>query len=416
MLYIIGGYGFDITANDYITHPYLIAVNLNQLVSHVKNGQPAEQDFRKLYHPEMAVTGGNVLKIDSTLYLTFGQKFDGRYSEMDSSGFFVQQYSNRIKKFNISDDGINLSINNYSEITDSTNFHRRDYNLVPQIFPDRVFGLTAFGGVFQYGVNLPYLNPINIKSSGNEVINNFNQYLNQYTTAVIPLYDSAFNAMHNIFLGGISEFTFDTLSQLNVQNAMVPFVKTISRFTRYSDSSMTEFALPVHMPDYLGTNAIFIPAASVPLYHNAIINLNALDTGDILIGYMISGILSTDSNISQISSYLSSANNLVYEIRIHKTGFTGINDFTLVNNLLNLKAYPIPFDNAVSIEFENKISQKVIVRAYDVSGKYIEEICNKDFQPGIIKLQWQPKSFSHQNYFIKVTTGKLSYNLKVLSH
>ena len=77
---------------------------------------------------------------------------------------FTQVYTDAIRKFNISDNGKTLVVTHLPTITDATNLHRRDYNAVPQILPNGEEGITAFSGVFQPTVNLPFLNCVNIDS------------------------------------------------------------------------------------------------------------------------------------------------------------------------------------------------------------------------------------------------------------
>ena len=62
---------------------------------------------------------------------------------------FTQTYSNQIRKFTIDNSGSNLSYANYETITDAVHLHRRDYNLVPQVFPNGELGYTISSGVFK---------------------------------------------------------------------------------------------------------------------------------------------------------------------------------------------------------------------------------------------------------------------------
>jgi hypothetical protein len=42
-----------------------------------------------------------------------------------------------------------LSISNYQTVTDAVHLHRRDYNLLPQVFPNGELGYTISSGVFK---------------------------------------------------------------------------------------------------------------------------------------------------------------------------------------------------------------------------------------------------------------------------
>lgn len=69
---------------------------------------------------------------------------------------YTQVYTDAIRKFNLSDNGTIITITHLPTITDAANLHRRDYNAVPQILPNGSEGVTAFSGVFQPTVDLPF--------------------------------------------------------------------------------------------------------------------------------------------------------------------------------------------------------------------------------------------------------------------
>ena len=199
-LYIIGGYGWKDVLGNFITWPTLTAIDMKGLVGAIINAQPIKSYFRQLTDSNLAICGAHLQKMDSTYYLVFGHRFDGRYDRTDTSGFNVQVYSHEIRKFQIADDGLNLSFYNYSAVRDTANFRRRDYNLIPFLDPFRGEGLLAFSGVFQPHVNLPYLTPIEIYKDTVIVRTDFNQNLSQYHSAVCALYDSIDYLQHNLFL------------------------------------------------------------------------------------------------------------------------------------------------------------------------------------------------------------------------
>ena len=77
---------------------------------------------------------------------------------------------------------------------------------------------------------------------------------------------------------------------------MVPFVKTISRVTRFSDGSLLEYNLPVEMPDYKGAGAEFIPNHLLPHYENEVLKLNNISENEFVIGHIYGGIQSSSIN------------------------------------------------------------------------------------------------------------------------
>uniref|UniRef100_UPI0025FEF03B hypothetical protein n=1 Tax=Winogradskyella sp. TaxID=1883156 RepID=UPI0025FEF03B len=303
-LYIMGGYGYSATQNDHVTYGKLTAIDVDGLATAVINGTLITSFFRQITNNNLAVTGGQLGLLDDVFYLCGGQYFEGRYNPQgpNNGPGFIQNYTDEIRTFEISDDGINLSILNYSAQNDTNNLHRRDYNMSPQIFPDGSEGFTMFSGVFQHSANLPWLNTVDVTASGYTVNNTFNQYLSQYHSAKIPVYDISNNIMHTLFFGGMSQYKLDVNNNL-VQDNNVPFVKTISKVARHSDGSMTESSLNIEMPTLLGSGAEFIPLDNNSNYlSDQIIDINNLQDGVTLVGYIFGGIESTQENIFFINN------------------------------------------------------------------------------------------------------------------
>jgi hypothetical protein len=316
-LYIAGGYGYSNSADDHMTYPYLTAVNVPGVVHSIVNNASITSFFRQINDEQFAVTGGYLNKIYDTYYLTGGQWFDGRYNPMGHASY-TQKYTNSIRKFTLIDFGSDLNISHFPVITDSLNLHRRDYNVIPQIMPDGKEGLTAFSGVFQIGVDLPYMNCVNITESGYYVNNDFSQFYSQYHCAHIPLFSASENEMHNLFFGGIAQYS-DSAGIL-IQDDNVPFVKTISRVTRDTHGRMAEYKLPGEMPGYLGAGAEFIPVENIRVYGNGVIKLDKLVADSTLVGYIVGGIESPESNIFWTNNGTqSSANHQIYKVFIIKS-------------------------------------------------------------------------------------------------
>ena len=415
VLYVTGGYGWKNTISNFITFPFLTAVDVPQVINAVVNNSTLTPFFRQIRDTLMAVAGGHLEKIDSVFYLTFGHRFDGYYNVNDTiTGFFVQKYTNEVRKFQIQDDGVSLSIYNYHAIQDTVNFHRRDYNLVPQIFPDGVFGQTAFSGVFRYHINLPFLNSVDIRSDTVTVNNSFNQLLSNYDCASLPMYDSAQNFMHTIFFGGMSLYYLDTITQMNVLDSLVPFVNTISMVSRSSSGLLTEFNLPVRMPALLGTDALFIPDTSILLLHKKIISLDALDSIR-RIGFIVGGIQSPDKNISTTDPSLSFANPIVYEVIIDMHDTADASPVLTENNIEDFIVYPNPAKEKVYIDFKLKKEGAVRIELFDENGRKIQTSEIKNYAPGILNhTEINTKSFSAGNYFIRLQFGKNGLTQKLI--
>ena len=372
MLYVIGGYGFNNATSTRKTFDKLSAIKVEELINAVITGNSISGFIRQISDPEFAVTGGHLKKINNTYYLIGGNKFDGNYNPMGNPTF-TQVYTNAIRKFNITDNGNTITVNHLPTITDATNLHRRDYNAVPQILVDGSEGITAFSGVFQVGVDLPYLNCVNIDSIGYVVNNSFQQHYNHYHCAVLPMYSASKNEMHNVFFGGIAQY-YDSMGVL-IQDNNVPFVKTIARVTRDSKGIMSEYKLPVEMPSLLGAGAEFIIVPDISIYNNEVIKLDDLSDDSTLVGYIYGGISSTGANIFFTNNGTqSSASSQIFKVYVSKNKTSHIHQLNKQStSSLKLQVSPNPNNGNFIVKFHLTQLSQVKITLYNTEGKKIEE-------------------------------------------
>lgn len=346
-LYIIGGYAFSATANDHITFDKLTAVDVSGLINAIINNQPITSFFKQIANNNFANTGGQLGKIGDTFYLVGGHRFDGRYNP-NNNPTFTQTYSNQIRKFKINNTGSTLSISDYEAITDAVHLRRRDYNLLPQIFPDGTHGYTISTGVFQIGADLPFLYPVDIKASGHTPITTFNQYLSHYHSAKACLHDEAENKMYNLFFGGLSQYYYNNTGQL-IQDNNVPFVKTISLLQRNSDGTLQEFLLPIEMPGLKGASSEFIPNKNLPHHPSKIFKLNDITADEFIIGHIVGGIDTNSLNpFANNQTNTTSASANIYAVKLIKTPLSiqpvdGSNPY-------GINVYPIPTKDFINIQ------------------------------------------------------------------
>jgi hypothetical protein len=412
-LYMIGGYGKEAIQNNWITFHSLISVDLPCLLMNINSASPISSCFRQVIDSNMAVAGGMLEKIDSTYYLVFGHRFDGRYARNTTVGGFTQTYTHEIRKFEILDDGTNLSISNYRVESDTNNFHRRDLNLVPQFYPNGEYGFTAFGGVFQKNADLPFLTPIDITSDSTIHQSGFNQNLSQYTSAVMPVFDSLDNSMQTFFFGGMSLYTLDTVSGNLIQDTLVPFVKTISKISRESNGTLTEFKLPVEMPALIGSNAIFIPKDSVPLMHNWIINLNKL-SGLTHVGYIVGGIESDLPNVADLDPEgMSRPHAGVYDVYIDKA-INSVPDLPIRNSVNDLIVYPNPAGSKLYLGFRLQEEDNCSITLFDTRGKVIKLLQPQTKLIGAQHFVFDTSKLAGGMYYCEVKAGNSVKVVKVI--
>lgn len=411
-LYMAGGYGYSKTQNDHITFPNLSAVNVPNVINAVINGTSITSNFRQITDTMFAVTGGYLNKIYNTYYLTGGQKFIGRYNPMgpnNGPGFF-QAYTNAIRKFTINDNGTSITVTHQPEIYDAANLHRRDFNVVPQIMPNGQEGLTAFSGVFQVGANLPFLNCVNIDSSGYSVNNNFTQYYNHYHCAHIPLYSALENKMHTVFFGGIAQY-YDNNGTL-VKDDNVPFVKTIARVSRDANGIMTEYKLPIEMPSLLGAGSEFIPLENLSIFNNDVIKLDNISYDTTLVGYIYGGISSSAANVFFANGNdLSTASSEIFKVYIIKNKPVDIPK-TETLNTLKAQVFPTPNDGNFNLKFNLRVQSVVKIKTHNSLGKLIDSIVLKDLQTGENSYS-NNKMLNKGIYFITIETSYETTTLKI---
>jgi len=415
-LYIFGGYGYSATKNDHITYPNLTAIDIDGLANAIINEMDISLFFRQITVNNLAVTGGHIGYLDNMFYLCGGQYFEGRYnpSGPNNGPGFIQNYTDEIRTFEIIDNGSTLTLANYSASNDTENLHRRDYNMAPQIFPNGESGFTMFSGVFQHNVDLPFLNTVDITDAGYKVNNEFNQYLSQYHSANLPIYDEINKTMHTIFFGGMSQYTLDINGNL-IQDDNVPFVNTISKVTRFSDGSMNESKLGIEMPSLLGSGSEFIPITDNNIFIDMeILNLNNLPLGNTLVGYIYGGIESSLENIFFINDGTqSSASNQIFKVYISKNTL-GVEEVKLDgDNIFNILVYPNPGKGIFLIEFFIPNTNKHFIEVHDMLGRLIKKMeINKPI--GRHTIQLDLSDISSAEYILSIKSNNLISNKKIL--
>ena len=378
VLYITGGYGYSATAADHITYPYLTAVDVPTVMQAVIDGTGFSSNFRYIENDNMAVTGGYMHLLDDKFYLVGGQLFEGRYNPMgpNHGPGFIQEYTDAIKTFEVNDDGSTLSISNFTETIDAANLHRRDYNMVPQIFPNSEYGFTVFSGVFQPTTDLPWHNSVDVKASGYTVNDNFDQLLSQYHSAHLPIYDQASNEMHTLFFGGIARYYYDQNGTL-IDDEDVPFVKTISLVTRDANGSMSEQNLSLQMPAFLGSGAEFIPIEDINYTNGEVLSLNALPNGEpTLVGYIYGGIESSQENIFFINTGTQSwASNRLFKVYIEPNGSTNIEAQAITGDeVFHLQVFPNPAEDEVTACLTSKYLTNGTLEVFNATGQLVRSI------------------------------------------
>lgn len=417
-LYTMGGYGYSAEALDHVTFPYLTAIDIPGLISAVESGQTGAAlapHFRQIEDEFFAVTGGYLGLLDNVFYQAGGQYFEGRYNPMgpDHGPGFIQQYTETISRFTIEDDGENLSFTVLDTWNDPDNLHRRDYNMAPQVFPDGSEGFTMFSGVFQHTQDIPWHNTVDMTADGYIVNDNFDQLLNQYHSAHMPVYDAEGNAMSTVFFGGMSRYYFDEDGDL-FDDVNVPFVSTISKVTRYADGSMSEVAIG-EMPGLLGSGAEFIPTAGINGSAHGVIALDDLPNEPVTVGYIIGGIESSAENIFFVNNgSQSEASTRLFRVIVERNA-TGVEEAVINGTVyFDPQAFPNPTSGEVHLEFHLRSGGEVQGTLLDSSGKEIQSLFRATKPSGWAAYDIDLAGFEPGLYHIRLTNHNHAETIRVV--
>lgn len=391
-LYIIGGYGNDSLTDAKITFPTITALQTDAVINEIVAGSNNLAPYiRQAVYNDLAVTGGALQKSGSTYFLVGGHNFSGLYTKLTSS-FFLQQYTNSISRFELEDDGDNLTINNFAAQTDTDNFHRRDLNAAPLINADGSESFGLYGGVFRYDKNLPYTHPVYFDESGAVTDFSFEQKMSQYTCPVVTCYDSVSHTMYTTFFGGISLYDCNDTTNLLTEDTLVPFINDITTLTRSEDGSTTESVLPVKFPGLYGANAEFFPAMNNVAYPNGVLKLNTF-TGKQLIGYIYGGISTNNAN----EGY-SLASNLLFRVFLTPTIATHDISPTATDNF---SIFPNPTGGYLQISFSLDQVQHVSIRLMNLYGAEAARPAEGTFAAGNHRLAFNTLQLAAGLYTIR---------------
>lgn len=319
-LYITGGYGIDSATGQFTTKDVLTAIDIPGLMSWVMHpvpGQTAAQYIRQISNPIFQVTGGEMFQINNNpTLLVFGQNFTGFYNP-SANGTYVKQ----IRRFNIIDDGFNLSVEVLTpkRTHENSAFRRRDLNVVPVVFHRHGHnkpGLIVYGGVFTPDVGV-WTVPVEISRHGYPQMSNpyhkttFKQSMNHYACANLGLYSKKNKAMHTVLFGGIS-YGFIVDGQFEFDDE-IPFINQITTITRDKYGHYTQYLMDASYPVIpstgpnpgnpllFGAEAHLFLADGIPIFTDGVLDLDAMGSTPFVVGHIVGGVQSTVPNTTTIT-------------------------------------------------------------------------------------------------------------------
>lgn len=400
-LYIMGGYGLDSTINDFITFPQMLAVDLSVLASALENNLTPAPAFRVLNDELFRLCGAEAEWLNDKVYLFGGHDFSGTYTQIPSP-MFSQEYSNSLRKFTIEDDGETISVNDVEYILDAENFHRRDLNFEPVIYADETQGLAAYSGVFQYDMNVPWLNNIYFTDSEYMVDIDFEHRFSNYTCPVMNVYDSVSQNFYATFFGGISQYYFDVDDATVYEDLNIPFTRDISTVIRKPDNTVSQVLHTERFESLLGSNAIFVLNNDVPHYTNEVLQLHNIE-GEIFTGYIFGGIEAEFPNFTP-----SVASNKLFKVMLTFYQPVSVMDSFDENTFL---VYPNPATDNLILENKSKYAVQA-VELFNAQGVCMGKTLPALAMTNVISLDVE--SLSPGIYYIIIITDEIPVLRKII--
>jgi hypothetical protein len=369
-LYIAGGYGYSSVAQNFITFPNLARIDLPMLIDFVLTGQisllPCIEMIR---YNKAAVTGGHMKSRNHDLFLFCGHKFDGMYSVNDTAGFFQQGYTTNIKAFHVTEPTAPFGVDSVTARIDTVRLRRRDFNLSPFYFSSGSFGYLITGGGFtKITNNLIHTGVYYLPNSFHGSLNGFSSDFNLYHCATLPIYDSVADIMHSVYFGGISDH-YRAPNGGIVEDSLAPFVKTISRITRFA-GSIQEYLFDSELPSYLGSNAVFMATDTARFDRDGIFRMPEVIPPDYFIdlGYLVSGIESPLPHISLTDPSVSVASGRAFKVRMN---FNVINKTNQTLSEAPLSIFPTETAGVYRVQTSGNGST---VAVYDMGGQEVQRL------------------------------------------
>lgn len=405
-LYIAGGYAFSPTANDHITFPHLSSIIISEVIDAIINNEPnISQYFQQITADEFAVTGGQMRFFNGKLYLVGGHRFDGRYNPMGNPTY-TQTYTNGIRMFQPINEAENLHFTDYSEWIDEVNLHRRDYNLLPDLTAENSERLIVSSGVFQVGINSPFLYPVIIDENGVTSETAFNQYLSNYHSAHATFKNTSNQEMHTLFFGGISNYYYS--NGVLIQDDLVPFVKTISRLSRDASNAHYEFLESTEMPGFFGSSAEFIVNPNLSLSNNEIIMLTGEESAPIVAGYVLGGIGSNSLNPFSVNQTSQTwASSAIYRIVLTPNKISSTQQIAQPNTFA-LTIAPNPVYSSIQMQFAEELSGELMIYLMDMTGRLVFRQ-NAQVQSSITLNIDLPQEIRNGQYILHVVKNKIDH-------
>jgi hypothetical protein len=316
-LIVCGGYGYTANQKGMLTQPLATVIDVDATIAAIVNGTTAGKSIRQTKTNALfQVAGGELLQKNDTFYLVFGQNFGGFYTP-DTNGDYT--FETRWFQLDTSTDPVDVKASGRAGGPGTSEFRRRDLNVVPALRSDGTWGISVYGGVFTKA-NGVWQQPVYIDPTPNGVkmtldTSGFQQKMNQYAAASLVACDSKDKSMYTVIFGGIGLVSYNPSLKKFFSDSEIPFVDQVSCVRRDNSGASAEFLLmtsdsqPLTYPNLQGPEAKLLPALkSRDFYKEGILDLRKVQDRS-LVGYIFGGIATTKPNRGKTT-----ATNTVFEV------------------------------------------------------------------------------------------------------
>ena len=310
-LYIAGGMGYSMQSEAFGSFPILTIMDVPKTMDAIVNKKRMDECFFQIENDAFSRQDALLTKINNRFYLVGGRQVSGAFDE-EGDLTIHSDFSNDVFSFLL-----NRENKTWQLVAEKTIDYKKDFestlaNYAPQVFPDGEQGLTVFLNNPEEGnENLSWMNLFNF---GYSTYIDTSANIAHYHSTIIPVFDTEYNRMHTLFIGGCDEyFCRDEADYApGTVDLFDSFVRDENGNTTATRSQMDAFISK-------GRDAQFILNENVGQFTNKVIDLQQIGNGRQLIGYIYGGATAPGMMILNDGSVLDTPLNQIFKVYLTKT-------------------------------------------------------------------------------------------------
>lgn len=132
LLYLLGGYGYSETHNQFITFPYITVIDVKQTVMALLNGVDPVASFYQLCDDRMAIFNAKMDYNGDEFFLLNGKSAYKLQPFADNPKYVEEKYNEEIRTFKMSKDGAEWRLNHFETWYDLEALQEQYGTLIPE--------------------------------------------------------------------------------------------------------------------------------------------------------------------------------------------------------------------------------------------------------------------------------------------